>query len=262
MKRRTLMTSALALALFSTIPAVAFADALADIKARGSLRAAIDLGSPPFGMRDGNMQPTGSEVESAKLLAAHLGVKLEIVEVTSPNRIPFLLTNKADVVVASLSISDERKQVIDFADPHGVIQVIAAAPKSVDIKGVADLKGKIVATTRGTTNDKVATTQATEANIVRYDDDATLVTALVSDQNNIMISAPQIMNAVNERRTNDPLEVKFVLKVNPYAVGLRQGEDALKAAVNEWVKADLASGKLNEVYKKYNNVDLPAEMPK
>jgi len=43
---------------------------------------------------------------------------------------------------------------------------------------------------------------------------------------------------------------------------LRQGEDALKAAVNEWVKADLASGKLNEVYKKYNNVDLPAEMPK
>ena len=262
MKRRTLMTSALALALFGAVPAIAIADTLADIKARGTLRAAIDLGSPPFGMQDANMQPTGSEVESAKLLADHLGVKLEIIEVTSPNRIPFLLTNKADVVVASLSISEERKKVIDFADPHGVIQVIAAAPKGLEIKGVEELVGKDVATTRGTTNDKVATSQATGANIVRYDDDATLVTALVSDQNNIMISAPQIMNAVNERRTNDPLEVKFVLKVNPYAVGLRKGDDALKAAVNDWVKTDLANGKLNEIYKKYNNVDLPAEMPK
>lgn len=262
MKRRTLMTGALALTVLAAMPALAFADALDDIKARGTLRAAIDLGSPPFGMQDANMQPTGSEVESAKLLADHLGVKLEIVEVTSPNRIPFLLTNKADVVVASLSISEERKQVIDFADPHGVIQVIAAAPKDVDIKSVEDLKGKDVATTRGTTNDKEATTQAKDANIVRYDDDATLVTALVSGQNNIMISAPQIMNAVNERRTNDPLEVKLVLKVNPYAVGLRKGEDALKAAINDWVKTDLANGKLNAIYKKYNNVDLPAEMPK
>ena len=68
--------------------------------------------------------------------------------------------------------------------------------------------------------------------------------------------------AINARRANDPLEVKFVLKVNPYAVGLRKGEDGLKAAINEWVKADLANGKLNEIYKKYHNVDLPAEMPK
>lgn len=262
MKRRTLMASAVALALSAFVPSLAVADRLDEIKARGTLRAAIDLGSPPFGMQDANMQPTGSEVESAKLLAEHLGVKLQIVEVTSPNRIPFLLTNKADVVIASLSISEERKQVIDFADPHGVIQIIAAAPKSIKIKGLEDLKGKNVATTRGTTNDKEATTQAVGANIVRYDDDATLVTALVSDQNNVMVSAPQIMNTVNERRKNDPLEVKFVLKVNPYAVGLRKDETALKAAINAWVKADLANGKLNAIYKKYNNVDLPEEMPK
>jgi len=73
MKRRTLMTSALALALIGAVPAMAIAGTLDDIKARGTLRAAIDLGSPPFGMQDANMQPTGSEVESAKLLADHLG---------------------------------------------------------------------------------------------------------------------------------------------------------------------------------------------
>lgn len=262
MKRRNLMKSAVVVAMLAAIPGIACADALADIKSRGTLRAAIDLGSPPFGMADANMQPSGSEVESARLLAAHLGVKLEIVEVTSPNRIPFLLTNKADIVIASLSITDERKKVIDFADPHGVIQIIVAAPKSVKIASLEDLAGKDVATTRGSTNDKEATTQAKGANIVRYDDDATLVTALVSGQNSIMISAPQIMNAVNERRKADPLETKMVLKVNPYAVGLRKGEDGLKAAINEWVHADLKDGKLNAIYKKYNNIDLPADMLK
>jgi len=239
---------------------MASADTLADIQSRGTLRAAIDLGSPPFGMTDDQMQPTGSEVESAQLLADHLGVELEIVQVTSPNRIPFLLTGKADVVIASLSVSDERKKVIDFADPHGVIQIVVAAPKDVEIDSIDDLAGEPVATTRGTTNDNEATAQLPESNIVRYDDDATLVTALVSGQNEIMVSAPQIMEAVNKRRTDDPLEVKLVLKVNPYAVGVRQGDDALKAAINEWVHEDLKNGKLNAIYKKYNGVDLPPEM--
>ncbi|AZO11279.1 MULTISPECIES: transporter substrate-binding domain-containing protein [unclassified Mesorhizobium] len=258
----SIVTRATFLALFIATPIAAVAGTLEDIKARGTLRAAIDLASPPFGMQDASMQPTGSEVETAKLLADSLGVKLQIVEVTSPNRIPFLQTSKADIVVASLSVTDERKKVIDFADPHGVIKIIVAAPASMAIKSLDDLKGKDVATTRGTSNDKEATTQAKDANIVRYDDDATLVTALVSGQNDIMISAPQILNAVNQRRTNDPLETKLVLKVNPYAIGLRKGDDELKTTINEWVHANLKNGKLNEIYKKYNNLDLPSDMLK
>lgn len=260
MKRRTLI--GIATAALMLAPLAANADALADIKERGTLRAAVDLGSPPFGMTDASMQPTGSEVESAQALADFLGVKLQIVEVTSPNRVPFLMTGKADVVIASLSVTDERKKVIDFADPHGVIGVIAAAPAGVKITDIADLAGQSVATTRGSSNDTVATAMLPESNLVRYDDDATLVTALVSGQNDIMVSSPMVLKAVDERRTADPLEVKLTLKVNPYAVGLRKGEDALKAAINDWVATDLANGKLREIYKRYNGVDLPADMPK
>ncbi len=260
MKRRTLMGVAAAALMLA--PIAASADALADIKERGTLRAAIDLGSPPFGMTDGAMQPIGSEVESAQLLADFLGVKLEIVEVTSPNRIPFLLTGKADVVIASLSITDERKEVIDFAVPHGVIGVIVAAPASTQITDVAALAGQSLATTRGSSNDTVATAMLTDSTLVRYDDDATLVTALVSGQNDVMVSSPMVLQAVNQRRSNDPLELKVTLKVNPYAVGLRKGEDGLKTAINDWVETDLENGKLREIYKKYNGVDLPEDMPK
>ncbi|HXP97618.1 MAG TPA: transporter substrate-binding domain-containing protein [Telmatospirillum sp.] len=242
--------------------APASADSLDDIKASKTVRIAVDLGSPPFGMTDSAMQPTGSDVETAKLLAADLGYTLDLVQVTSPNRVPFLLTGKADMVVASFSITEERKQVIDFSDPYGVIQVVIAAPKNVAIKDLKDVVGQRLGTTRGSTNDKEATTQAQGAEIVRYDDDATLITALISGQVTIMASSPQVMAAVNARRPNDPFVVKVVLKTNPYAIGLRKGDDALRKVVNEWIHTNLRNGKLNAIYKQYNGVELPAEMLK
>ncbi|MDR3376840.1 MAG: transporter substrate-binding domain-containing protein, partial [Ancalomicrobiaceae bacterium] len=257
MKRREFLGSTLGLAAAGALAGIAspvWADTLADIKARKKLLVAVDIGSPPFGMSDASMQPIGSDVESAKLLAADLGYPLEIVEVTSPNRVAFLLTGKADLVMASFSINEERKKVIDFSDPYGVIQIVIAASKDTAIKSLDDLVGKRVGTTRGSTNDKEATTRAQGAEMVRYDDDSTLVTALISGQVGIMASSPQIMAAVNARRPADPLEVKIVLKTNPYAIGIRKGDDALRAAVNEWVHTNLKNGKLNEIYKRYNGV--------
>ncbi|MCX7310377.1 MAG: transporter substrate-binding domain-containing protein [Alphaproteobacteria bacterium] len=243
-----------------TVPA--FSDTLDEIKKRGKLLVALDLGSPPFGMNDANMQPTGSDVESARLLAADLGLPLEVVQVTSPNRVPFLLTGKADLVMASFSINEERKKVIDFSIPYGVIQIVIAAPKGTKITSLKDLAGMRLGTTRGTTNDKEATEQAQGAEMVRYDDDATLITALISGQVDVMASSPQTMAAVNARRTSNPLEVKLVLKTNPYAIGIRKNEDALRGVLNDWVAKNLANGKLNAIYTKYNGVSLPVEMPK
>ncbi|SMH45984.1 transporter substrate-binding domain-containing protein [Azospirillum agricola] len=261
MNRRHLIAAA-GVAMLASLTAPAFADSLDTIKANKKIRVAIDLGSPPFGMNDSAMQPTGSDVETAKALAADLGYALEIVQVTSPNRVPFLLTGKADMVMASFSINEERKKVIDFSDPYGVIQVVVAAPKNVAITDLKDVVGKRLGTTRGSTNDKEATAQAQGAEMVRYDDDATLITALISGQVNIMASSPQVMAAVNARRPNDPYEVKLVLKTNPYAAGFRKGDDALRKVVNDWIQANLANGKLSKIYETYNGVPLPAEMPK
>ncbi len=262
MNRRLFTAAGLALFATTSLAVPALADSLDQIKANKTIRIAVDLGSPPFGMNDASMQPTGSDVESAKLLAADLGYKLDLVQVSSPNRVPFLLTGKTDLVMASFSISEERKKVIDFSEPYGVIQIIIAAPKSVAIKDLNDIVGKRVATTRGSTNDKEVTTQAPQADMVRYDDDATLITALISGQVNILASSPQTMAAINARRPQDPLEVKVVVKTNPYAIGIRKGDDALRAVVDEWVKTNLRNGKLNTIYTKYNGVGLPADMLK
>lgn len=264
MTRRNILAIAagVCLMLFGGFYIPARADTLDEIKKRGKLLVALDLGSPPFGMNDANMQPIGSDVESAKLLAQDLGLPLEVVQVTSPNRIPFLLTGKADIVMASFSISEERKKVIDFSIPYGVIQIVIAAPKAKDIKDIKSLTGLRIGTTRGTTNDKEVTDRAQGAEIVRYDDDATLITALVTGQVDIMASSTQTMVTVNQRRTKEPLELKLVLKTNPYAIGLRKNDDALRLVLNGWVTKNLANGKLRAIYAKYHGAPLPEEMPK
>ena len=176
-RRSTLLKGALALAAVTAM-ASAHADLLDDIKAAKKIRIAIDLGVPPYGMTDGQMNPTGSDVETARLLAKDLGVELEIVQTTGANRIPFLQTGKADIVISSLSVTPEREKVIDFSVPYAQILSVIAGPKTVSIKGFEDLAGKRVASTRGTTNDKLATEGAKDAQIVRFDDDATLITAV------------------------------------------------------------------------------------
>ena len=249
-------------ALAAALPARA--DTLSDIKARHKILVGIDLGLPPYGTVDAAMQPTGSDVEAARLLAADLGVELEIVPTTGANRIPFLQTHKIDAVMASFSVTEARKKVVDFSIPYGVISIICAAPADVAIKDARDLEGKTVAVTRGTGADADATRLAKaddKISLVRFDDDATLITALSSGQQDIMISAPAQMRDTNKRASRK-LEQKFLLRTNGYAVGLRKGDTSLKQAVDAWIEKDLADGKLRASFRQWHEAELPADMPK
>src|SRR5450755_1859421 len=110
------------------------ADTLDDIKKAGKIRIAIDLAIPPFGMTDDKMQPTGSDVDLARLLAKDLGVELEIVTTTGPTRIPMLQTNKADLVVSTLSITPDRAKVIVFSIPYADHPSVVASLSTVPLK--------------------------------------------------------------------------------------------------------------------------------
>jgi polar amino acid transport system substrate-binding protein len=234
------------------IAGAAQADQLDEVRAAKKIRVAIDLGSPPFGTNDMQMNPTGSDVETARLLAKDLGVELEIVPTTGANRIPFLQTGKADVVISSLSVTPEREKVIDFSAPYAQIQAVIAAPKSVVVKDFADLAGKRVATARGTTNDRLATESAKGAQIVRFDDDSTLVTAVASGQVEIFATSPAIVKTVADKVPALGVETKFVMKSFPLGIGMRKGEAKLQAWINQWVGNNTENGKLAAIYKRFH----------
>jgi len=104
---------ALAIGAWVAVMSLAHADALDDIRKAGKIRIAIDLGVPPYGMTDDNLQPTGLDVEAARLLAKDWGLEFEHVPTTGASRIPALQTGKADLVISSLSYTAERAKVID-----------------------------------------------------------------------------------------------------------------------------------------------------
>ncbi len=260
-------TSALRLILGAAVALVSFAlaahaDTLDDIRKAGKIRIAIDLAIPPFGMTDDKMQPTGSDVDLARLLAKDLGVGLEIVTTTGPSRIPMLQTNKADLVVSTLSITPDRAKVIDFSLPYADHPSVVAGMKSATIKELSDLDGKKVAVVRGTTQDSDLTKQAKGAQLVRYEDDATMALAFASGQVDIIATARSLLPAISKKNPARTLESKITMQTFYLAIGMRKDEPKLLAWVNGWVKANLQNGKLGAIYKQYHGVDIAPALVK
>ena len=238
------------------------ADTLDDIKKAKKVRIAIDLAIPPFGMTDDKMQPTGSDVDLARLLAKDLGVELEIVTTTGPTRIPLLQTNKADLVISTLSVTPDRAKVIDFSLPYADHLSVVAALKPLPIKQLSDLDGKKVAVVRGTTQDSDLTQKAKGAQLVRYEDDATMALAVASGQVDILATARSLLPAINKKNPARAVEAKITLQTFHLAVGLRKDEPALLAWVNGWIKANHKNGKLGAIYKSYHGVDIAPDIVK
>ncbi|GAB5097111.1 transporter substrate-binding domain-containing protein [Caballeronia sp. HLA56] len=243
------------------LSSAASADTLADIKSRGSINVGIDFTHPPYGMIDANAVQTGTDLDIARLIANDLGVKLNIVPVNGPNRIPFLLTGKADIVVASFSVTDERKKVIGFSRPYATEPIFVVAPGKNTLKDVESLAGKTVATARGTTADldlvaAIKDKGVKDVNIVRYLDEATERTAVSSGQQSIFVAALADALAVKETSPASNFEYQFQVAEDPLAIGLKRNDAAMQGWLDTWVASNLQNGKLNAVWKKYFGIDI------
>lgn len=234
------------------------ADSWDDIQSKKVVRVAIDPSAPPYSAMDPNSQFAGFEVDVARRLAEDWGVELQIVPSTPANRIPYLITGQADVVISTLSITDARKEVIDFSRPYSGIQIAVNSAASADIDALEDLVGKPVAVVRGSTNDDVITAEALPGtNIIRFEDDATAITAMLSGQAEAYVTAPALITSIQEKNPSLDMEPRIVLRTNLTGIGLRKGEDALRTQLDEWVAARVEDGFLPDLYKQRFNLDLP-----
>ncbi|QEL27309.1 transporter substrate-binding domain-containing protein (plasmid) [Bosea sp. F3-2] len=258
MNRRQILFAATA-AVFSlsagaqTIPAA--------IKKAGKIRVALEYGRPPWGFKDMSLKPMGSDYDTAVLLAGDLGVDLEIVEVAGPNRVPILLTGKADVVISTFSITAERQKVVDFSVPYASAIQYIAAPRTLQLRDPKDLAGKRVGVTRGTTGDAaISKLELPGLEIVRFDDESTNMTAFASGQVDIVVQEPAVIKRVAEQNPKREIEQKFTIAEFDVGIGLRKNDAELSSVINDWVRTNLANGKLNAIYRRYHGVDLPSSI--
>jgi polar amino acid transport system substrate-binding protein len=241
--------SALALAL----PAASHAQtALDDIMKNKEIKIGIPTDFPPYGFVGTDLKPQGLDVDMANYIGAKLGAKVELVVVTSANRIPYLQTKKADLVISTLGKNAEREKVIDFTAAYSPFFQAVFGPKEVMVKGPADLAGKSIGVTRGAIEDTELTKIAPAGtDIKRFEDNNVTVSAFVSGQTVLLATGASVAGNMMARNPNLSAEYKFVLKDSPNFVGVGKGEDKLRMKVNEIIAAAKANGDIDGMAKKW-----------
>ena len=249
--RRALLRAAAALCAALVAPAFA-QNALDEILAKKVITVAIPTDSAPYGYVGTDLQPQGFDVDVANLIGTKLGVKVELVPVTSANRIPYLQTRKADLVISTLGKNPEREKVIDFTVAYSPFFQAIFGPKSLMVKTPADLAGKTVGVTRGAMEDQeVAKIAPPGVDIKRFEDMNGTVSAYAAGQVQLMGVGASVAGNFVAKNPQVSTEFKLLLKDSPNYIGVAKGEDKLRLKVNEIIAAAKASGELNKLALKW-----------
>jgi len=225
------------------------ADGLSDITERGTLRVAVPQDFPPFGSVGPDMQPRGLDIDTAKLIADQLKVKLQLTPVNSTNRIPYLTTGKVDLVISSLGKNAEREQVIDFSSAYAPFYLAVFGPPEAPVATLDDLKGKTISVTRGAIED-----------IERFEDNNSTIAAYLAGQTDLIASGNVVMVAISEKNPKRIPAMKLKLKDSPVYVGINKQQPELLAKVNEIIAAGKKDGSLEKNAQTWLKQPLPADL--
>ncbi|TPG55799.1 transporter substrate-binding domain-containing protein [Ewingella americana] len=239
----------------------AMADQLQDIQKRGVLRVAIPQDFPPFGSVGKDLQPEGYDIDMAHYLADKMKLKLQLVPVSSANRVPYLQTDKVDLVISSLGKNAEREKVIDFSNAYAPFFLGVFGAKDDNMTALTGLSGKTVGVTRGAVEDLALTDVAPkDAKIQRYEDNNTTLSAYLSGQVQYIATGNLVVAAIARQNPAKAPVSKVMLKDSPCFVGLRKDEPALKEKVNALIAEAVSDKTLNTLSEKWMKAPLPANL--
>ncbi len=243
--------------LASAIAPMATAQTIDSIKSAGSVKIGMLVDFPPFGIMNTNNEPDGYDADVAKLLGQELGVKVEIVPVTGPNRIPYLQSNQVDLLVASLGITEERAKSVDFSQPYAGISIGVFGATDAAVAKPEDLSGKTIGVARASTQDTAVTKIAPkDAKIQRFDDDSSAVQALLSGQVEL-IGVSNVVAGQIDKAAPGRFDQKIQLSQQVQGIAVRKGSTELLAAVNAFIDKVKANGELSKIHEKWLGAPLP-----
>jgi cystine transport system substrate-binding protein len=255
-RRRALQAGALLIAAGLALPALA-ADLLDTVKARGTLRIAMEGTYPPFNYKDQKTgQLTGYDVDVARLLAARMGLKPEFISTEWSAILAGLGAGKYDVIVSQVGITPQREQSFDFSEPYTYSspQIVVRSNESASYKSLADLKGKKAGVGQGTVFEQQLRT-VPGIDIKSYP------------------ATPETLQDLAFGRidaaVNDSLMVPFLLKnsrlpiragarvgiVSRMGIPFQKGNPKFKAALNKAITDARADGSLKQVSMKWFGID-------
>jgi polar amino acid transport system substrate-binding protein len=251
---KLLMAGLLAVGLAHT----AQAQTIDEIITRGTIKIGVLIDVPPYGTVNDKQEPDGYDADVAKLMGKYLGVKVELVPVTGPNRIPFLVTGKVDILVATFGITPERAKQVLFSIPYSAIENSVFAKKDSGISKIEDLKGKRVGVPRGAVQDVLLTNAlGTTARIQRFDDDASTYQALISGQVDAIAETGFTGRELYGKSPELGIEERFILLRQPNGITMRKDQFNLHRWMNTFVYYTKNNGELAAIWTKWFKTDYP-----
>jgi ABC-type amino acid transport substrate-binding protein len=250
----TAVVAGLAVLVVGLTPLVAQAQStLAEIKKRDKLIVGVKTDFPPFGSIDAAGKNVGFDIDVAHELAkAMLGdpSKIELVSVTSGNRIPYLQSGKIDIIVATVTINDERKKVVEFSDPYFLSGALILVPKASPINDVKDLNGKKVAIIQGSITDQDLADLTPQATSLKYAKVTECVLAVKAGHADAFVQDDILILRLAKENTDMRVAGKAFLP-RPYGIAVRKGDVEFNGWVNAQLKRMRGDGTYDRIWKKH-----------
>lgn len=221
----------------------------------GKLTMSTNAAFPPYEMTDDNGNCVGIDIEVAEAIADKLGLELQVDDMDFDAALLAAQTGKSDMVMAGVTVTEERQTVMDFSNTYATGIQVVIVPEDSDIASIEDMTGKMIGVQRGTTGDLYCSASVEdggfgEENVTPYDNGLTAVQALLNGQVDCVV----IDNAPAQEfvEANPGLKILDTEYANEdYAIGVAKGNTALLDAINGALEELQADGTVQSIVDKY-----------
>jgi glutamate transport system substrate-binding protein len=236
----------------ASAPKFAAGTTMAKLSDAGTITIGTKFDQPLFGLKGPDGTPVGFDVEIGKLIAGKLGItadKIKWVETVSANREPFIQNGQVDIVVATYTINDKRKEVVDFAGPYYQagqdLLVLAGNPDK--ITGPKDLTGKKVCTVSGSTSEKNIAAYTTD--IIATDTYSNCLGPLRSGEVAAVTTDNVILAGLADQNAGQFEVIDKPFTEEPYGIGLKKGDTEFRTFINDTLEASYTDGAWASAWK-------------
>ncbi|MCZ4316523.1 transporter substrate-binding domain-containing protein [Comamonadaceae bacterium G21597-S1] len=259
MWRKYLTCIAMLAAALVAMPA--HADKFADILSKGVIRVVVFTDVPPFSSANVKRELEGFDVDLARMVADALGVKLELVPAAAANRIPYLLTDKADINVAAMSVTAERAKQVMYSAPYADTSLAVYGAKATAVKAASDTGKLKISVAKGTTEDVVLTALNPNADIMRLEDNASAVQAYLSGQSQLLAANSVVVVELAKKNPSKEFDFKFALRRAPAHITVKIGEHTLLRWLDTFIFQNTLNGEINKLHVKWLGGPMTAPLP-
>ena len=242
----------IAVAVVMTTISAAKADQLADIKSRGKLICGTLGTAEPFSFQHPqNRQIVGYDVDFCQKVADSLNVPLELKTIAVEARIPELLQGRVDILAANLGYTPERAQQIDYSNSYFVSAQKLLATKDAKISTIDQLAGKKVTAIKGSSSEQGVRKYIPSADTVTFQDTSAAFLALTQDKVDAFCASEMMLVKLKDQSKVPMVVLDKPLFMEPWGMGIRKGEPAFKAHVNNVLTKMEQSGEVDAIFKKW-----------